>query len=1132
MWRPGVAARVAARRAWLARHRQTVDTLAQPLRQARPRYHRHQSTVAEALRDEDFVSAIRQRAASLTAARPVPVARLQELYARLSVIDMNLALDLRHELESLKVSVPDELHLLAAANIVSNQPDADRLPALERYLEHLNADTRERMVRLAAELLLSNSNTTPSHISSTTAAQFVFLRQKAPALTPDALHGVQPSRRSRQLFELAGSKGTAISDSQQPSIVLQASALVHLVPVFCRHLLRAIKAPEAATDVRWRPLFGLLLRALPYSSPEHAFPLIAEMLRAAVQHDILLMTLAPRELFDMPGVRSDFRADARWMATVAHSLHLCDANFAAPDVDAAIAAAAHACRCETDAALLRPAVNMLLPVGPEIVEYIERLQLAAVAAGSDGKPVDYLVQVAALLLNAVAHRNDYGGVMHLLQLLQRQPADRVQEALWPETHQHVLRCVAEHSPTEAFNLAIGILATSDASALDSLVARLVDAQQPGLVGSLLKSLEQRKIKLNAQRRNAWYCAALEHLPSAQARTQLMEEFVSKLEAGTIAPATVTKIDAALQRHLDPEKQNLRGVGAILEPLNQVLTAASCHAVAETALPVVKQAMTIARKTLSDALTFDRQDQLAVTRALTSLLLSVARHDNTSVKTSSATEASAPAADHGRLAAPMHAYLNLSSRFPEKATGTDVRHRAIAGVLLQLATEGDDSTALLDEVVLTLPHLDVTYRAVANAIADELREKDGATRGVTAYRLHDAFMRHKIRFPAPVHMRFLSMVADSHDIAMVVDAFTRMSEQGITPPRDSYSILTESFAQSGNFTAALKVLDQMRAANSKPNLKIYHCIIRAVSNRRQLDRVQRVLREMESDKLEPDLVTHTLLARKHLKFGQPDKAANIIHNAIQRGQTLSPQAADVWMAAIAASSEDMERQMRDIIAYVKEHRVAVGLDFYTGALRACHNMVEALYREARQNHSAPVWADVEKQASSIVQLGLDTYHDTFTDKLMQPNLRVCNQALALCAAKGDLDSAQRVLHEIRALQLKPDEDTYLHLIEACGQAENFSAMQQAFDEYLEAIEPANLKVFTRMIFHYGRRREIDRAMVVYDRMLEAGLVPDPELNDILVEVCRIDKTEVLLAAARHHEQQQQQQQQQRKGRPRR
>lgn len=439
-------------------------------------------------------------------------------------------------------------------------------------------------------------------------------------------------------------------------------------------------------------------------------------------------------------------------------------------------------------------------------------------------------------------------------------------------------------------------------------------------------------------------------------------------------------------------------------------------------------------------------------------------------------------------------LQFTSRLPNIDIAFEVKHTALGRVVGVFAGERCPKRCV--RLLKLMPELDVEYRHVANA-ALEAAAREPRKEAVS--QLHDALEQSGIRVPIDVHIKLLQHIAASKQIKPVVKAFLRMSDSGMHVPKEAYVILTNVFASVGNFGAAMKVLDQMQAKNTTPTIGVYNSIIRAASHPEHLNDIAHLLKGLNG-KVKPDIATHVLLARKHLRFKQREKAANIIHDMVAKGLPLSASAAEVWLEAVSHRKDDVIHQIKTITSAVKELRLSMSPRYYNTILSVCVRMLGSLKEIAQEKVAAPLFDEFPPAAQDVLELAQRTYDD-FKKSGQTMNLPLANKMLAAVAFKGELELINSILYDMRAGLVKPNAETYVHLVDACGQADALDAMQQAFEEYMQSTQTlTNIDVITKAIYHYGRHRQIDKAMEVYDVMNEHELVPTPELNRILVEVC--------------------------------
>eukprot|EP00730_Choanoeca_flexa_P006673 TRINITY_DN12201_c0_g1_i2.p1 TRINITY_DN12201_c0_g1~~TRINITY_DN12201_c0_g1_i2.p1 ORF type:complete len:1078 (+),score=300.42 TRINITY_DN12201_c0_g1_i2:70-3234(+) len=1033
-----------------------------------------------------YRDAVNKRINEYTAQRQI--AELQVLLSRCAAVDVKLTLQLKSQMQEHNIPIPDYLHLTVLSHMVAAAGPEQRAVVAAQYLSQLSIADQARLCHMPLDLFTGVER--EAILSSS--AKFVFERRPVPAITP-TIQPVTPatapvSSSNSRLFDLAGPQGWALTDSLAPHVNLNQAELQQLPPVLAALLLDPSSGFLNSDTVVRREAVGPVLQALSFCTAQEAAIYIPQLLRMAVHDNILLPGISASSILAMPHLIDADAFSADWLADLCYGLHLTDCHFTPNDVDAVLAAAATVNGTEADSMILRPLVGLMLPPGADLIEFMERLQLARLSSGQD-QSASYINRVVCLLLDCAANRHDHGALQHLLSSLQRLPEahrqcrfdiqDKVVKASLP-SRSYMFTFLTNQAFVPMSASAVSLLLQS---ALDTgryskayeMFAQLMATPADGFASSTWSDWASKLLIVSTKRKTK----------SAVATLQLFQELQAK---GMDAFAEAV-VNSALQSN---------DASHTLQVLSRVLSAA-CDNPKQVQTGLFNRARDGIVKMLTEQILYDVKDLDLVVNNLTQLCVILVNDRQ----------------HHAAWQQELARLSSLATKVPDPDLAGQAKDKLFAQTLVYFADKGD--AAALEAVISQLPDVSVTYREVAVAALDALQAEAKPNQFQVAYELQEAFINQKIRFPASVHVRYLEHIANSNDISMVVNTFMRMKDNGIQPPRDTYATLSKVFGRTGNFKAAVKVLEQMHASQQRPTLSIYHSIIQAVSKPSDMKQLNRLLELLEDDQIKLNVVSYTLLARKHLRFKQPDKAATLLHNILARGEMLSVEAAQAWLQALSELDTDVIDQMKHLYQHIKEHQLDVGLKFYFLFLKSVVNSLQALKRED-QNPQA------SKQAKDMVDLGWQVYDDMI-DAEMRPSIDVLNMALALTAQQSDLERAQEILQVIRTQQLQPQPTTFKHLADACGQANNLPAMQQAFDEYLEAFAPPqDLEVFKVLIYHYGRQRDIDAAMRVYDRMEQYDLVPDEELNNILVDVCGIDKTSVLLNAARAEEKRMRQQHQ--------
>jgi len=344
------------------------------------------------------------------------VAELQVLLSRCASVNVALTLSLRKQMAAQHVPIPDYLHLTVLSHLLNAAAKDERASVASRYLSGLTSEEQARVCHMPLQLF--SGVTRETTLSSS--AKFVFERRPLPTLTPDVLATATApvSAKDSRLFDLAGPQGWAMADSLAPHVVLSHAALAQLPPVLAALLLDPLSGVLSKDTILRRDAIGPVLQSLSYCSAQEAARCIPPLLNMAVDSNTLLIGLQAKSLLAMPHLTQTDAFTADWLADLCYGLHLADCHFTPADIDAMLAAAATVNHTPADNMVLGPLVGLLLSPGADLIEFMERLQLASISARREEADA-YMSQVIGLLLECAASRRDDGSIKHLLNSLQR-----------------------------------------------------------------------------------------------------------------------------------------------------------------------------------------------------------------------------------------------------------------------------------------------------------------------------------------------------------------------------------------------------------------------------------------------------------------------------------------------------------------------------------------------------------------------------------------------------------------------------------------------------------------------------------------------------------------------------------------
>ncbi len=352
---------------------------------------------------------------------------------------------------------------------------------------------------------------------------------------------------------------------------------------------------------------------------------------------------------------------------------------------------------------------------------------------------------------------------------------------------------------------------------------------------------------------------------------------------------------------------------------------------------------------------------------------------------------------------------------------------------------------------------------------------------------------------------------------------------------AFNMVLKICEKRGDARRALLLFEQMEVAGHAPDLVSYNTVVSACAKDNKPKEAQRLLGEMEGRGISPSLISYNSLIAALAQGGRWKEAMDVLNVLKRKG--LLP---DIYTftGLIQACSKGKPAQVRKALFFLDAMKAAgVRPDAvaYSAAIEACaragpgtgfgatalflyEELLSEGFQPQPQVYRAMVQAcgnDVEAPAGPT---GAGTEEAKETDKegggkyvatteqvwsLLQscpPQLRnnfVYSAAIKACERGRDWAMALRLLEDMRAIRLEPDDITYgiiLHVLSSTGRsAEALSVLQ--------SIKRRNVRHYTSAI-RACSAAALDaapqEAMALYAQMKEEGLVPDLPVYNVVLQ----------------------------------
>ena len=235
-----------------------------------------------------------------------------------------------------------------------------------------------------------------------------------------------------------------------------------------------------------------------------------------------------------------------------------------------------------------------------------------------------------------------------------------------------------------------------------------------------------------------------------------------------------------------------------------------------------------------------------------------------------------------------------------------------------------------------------------------------------------------------------------------------------PVAASYGMIIDHYARDGRMGDARRLLNQMQWDNVAPSIDVFNMLLRGYLAIGNVGAAQDVFRElegggtwdMESLGIEPDVVSYTSLLDHWAAVGDAELAEKVLSKMIAKGVTPDLRTFGALVKAHARagdpeSAEDVLRRMREFDAPAEKRRGGGGGGGGAGG----------------KKKAPPANANAKTAAAAR--------------KKLKPNVVLYSTVVSAYASRGEMREAKRVIAQMPADGVKPNDRTYGHLVWGYG-----------------------------------------------------------------------------------------------------
>lgn len=287
---------------------------------------------------------------------------------------------------------------------------------------------------------------------------------------------------------------------------------------------------------------------------------------------------------------------------------------------------------------------------------------------------------------------------------------------------------------------------------------------------------------------------------------------------------------------------------------------------------------------------------------------------------------------------------------------------------------------------------------------------------------------------------------------------------------NYNIFIWSLSKSGKYEKALHAFEQMKLNDLIPGVQIYTSLLQGCIYNKDVKECERLFFELLRNGLEPDLWVFSAMMETYISAGDLDGAFALYDQL--KTYKLKPNVV-IFTSLIkgCVKDKDLDRAWKVFhhmrTWHCEPDEITMALMIHVSALKSEAEKALNLLEEMKSMQIRPSVVAYDSALFACVRRR-DFYKDAFellrTMKTegLSPTKQNLDKLLAVAGKGGDISTAELIFDEILSRPDKQTEHTYAFMIEAYAMGHRTQVQNS--------------------------KNNIEKARIVFDRMIEAGIKP--------------------------------------------
>ncbi|KAG7555209.1 Pentatricopeptide repeat [Arabidopsis suecica] len=352
-------------------------------------------------------------------------------------------------------------------------------------------------------------------------------------------------------------------------------------------------------------------------------------------------------------------------------------------------------------------------------------------------------------------------------------------------------------------------------------------------------------------------------------------------------------------------------------------------------------------------------------------------------------------------------------------------------------------------------------------------------------------------------------------------FVKMRQRGVSLNTLGFGVYIGSFCRSSETDQLLRLVDEVKKANSNINGSIIALLILhgLCKSSREMDAFY-ILEELRNIDCKPDFMAYRIIAEAFVVTGNLYERQVVLKKKRKLG--VAPRSSDYRAFILDLISAKRLMEAKEVAEVIVSGNFPMDndiLDALIGSVSAvdADSAVEFLVYMVSTG-KLPAIRTLSKLSKNLCRhekrdLLIKAY-ELLSSKGYFSDLESYSLMISSLCKAGRVREGYTALHEMKKKGLDPDVSLYNALIDACCRAEMIRPAKKLWDEMFVQGCKMNLTTYHVLIRKLSEEGEAEESLRLFHKMLEKGIEPDETIYTSLIEgLCKETKLEAALEVFR-------------------